>query len=535
MLHAENERPRPGPGQRQGRHPIPFPKSENARTGHKAKPHQHKNDLDSVNHDSPPRQFWIVDVRPSRVYSHLVTGKRSLHAIIAMILAMDYQSALRFVLSFSDYERWPGAGYAERWDLRRMEELLQRIGSPHLGRKTAHIAGSKGKGSTSAMIASALSAAGFRTGFYTSPHLHTIRERLKINGQPITEKEFAAFVSDIRPAVEAQNRGAFGELSTFEILTALAFYYFQKLGAEAQVLETGLGGRLDATNVVPKPEVCVLTSISLDHTAVLGDTIEKIAGEKAGIIKPGVPVISAPQRPGAMEVFRTVARSRGAELTEVGRAVTWEGKGTDTVGQRLIVRGLKDVYDLTIPLLGRHQLENAAAAVAALEILGVNREAIQEGLAKVEWPGRMEILRRAPLLIADGAHNGDSARRLVEALKEYFTFERSLLIIGTSADKNSAAMIEEFAPFFDRVIVTASEHPRAAPPAQLAAEFARHGIKARETRSIPEALNQALTGAGKNDLICATGSLFVVAEVIEHIRGIRGERYPEMKAPPRGN
>lgn len=448
---------------------------------------------------------------------------------------MDYQSALQFVLSFSDYERWPGAGYAERWDLRRMEELLQRLGSPHLGRKTAHIAGSKGKGSTSAMIASGLRAAGLRTGFYTSPHLHTIRERITINGQLITEQEFAAFVSEIRPAVEAQNRGAFGELSTFEILTALAFYCFQKLGTEAQVLETGLGGRLDATNVVPNPDVCVLTSISLDHTAVLGDTIEKIAGEKAGIIKPGVPVISAPQLPEAMEVFRATGRSRSAPLTEVGKAVTWEGKGTDTMGQRLIVRGLKNTYDLTIPLLGRHQLENAAVAVAALEILGVNREAIVEGLAKVEWPGRMEILRRAPLLIADGAHNGDSARRLVEALKEYFTFERSILIIGTSADKDAAALIEEFAPFFDRIIVTASEHPRATPPIQLAAGFSRYGKKAVETNSVPEALDRALAEAGRHDLICATGSLFVVAEVIEHIKGIRGERYPEMKAPHRGN
>lgn len=385
------------------------------------------------------------------------------------------------------------------------------------------------------MIASGLTAAGCHTGFYTSPHLHTIRERIQSNGRLITKEEFAAFVSEIRPAVEAQNRGGFGELSTFEILTALAFYYFQKIGAEAQVLETGLGGRLDATNVVPRPDVCVLTSISLDHMAVLGDTIEKIAGEKAGIIKPGVPVVSAPQSPEAMEVFRAATRSRGAELIEMGRAVTWQARGADTVNQRLIVRGLKDVYDLTIPLLGRHQLENAAAAVAALEVLGVNREAIVEGLAKVQWPGRMEVLRRAPLLVTDGAHNGDSARRLVEALKEYFTFDRSILVIGMSADKNSASMVTEFAPFFDRVIVTASEHPRASSPAHLAAEFARHGIRVRETNSVPEALEQALDGAGAGDLICATGSLFVVAEVIEYIKGIRGERYPETKVPPRGS
>ncbi|MBM3131615.1 MAG: bifunctional folylpolyglutamate synthase/dihydrofolate synthase, partial [Chloroflexi bacterium] len=397
------------------------------------------------------------------------------------------------------------------------------------GRKTAHIAGSKGKGSTSAMIASALSAGGLSTGFYTSPHLHTIRERMKIDDRLITEAEFAAFVSEMQPAIEAQNRGEFGELSTFEILTALAFHYFKKHGAQAQVLETGLGGRLDATNVVPHPDVCVLTSISLDHTAVLGDTIAKIAGEKAGIIKPGSTVVSAPQTADAAEVFRTVASQKGARLITVGSEITWRAKGSNTGEQWLEVKGLRDLYDLTIPLLGEHQLENAATAVGALEVLGASRDAIIAGLAKVNWPGRIEILRRDPILIADGAHNGDSARRLVEALKRYFKFDRSVLVIGTSADKNSGAMIAEFAPFFDEVIVTVSEHPRASKSAALAAEFARHGKKARETKSISEAISQAVAQAGKNDLICATGSLFVVAEVIEHVKGIPGERYPNME------
>ena len=441
---------------------------------------------------------------------------------------MDYRKALDYVLSFADFERWPGAGYAERWDLRRMEELLVRLGSPHLSRRTIHIAGSKGKGSTAAMIASALSAAGFQTGLYTSPHLHTIRERIRVDDQLITEQEFADIVAEIKPNVEATNQGAYGELSTFEILTALAFCHFEKFGADFQVLETGLGGRLDATNVT-LPEVCVLTSISLDHTAVLGGTISEIAGEKAGIIKSGVTVISSPQVPEAEEVIRGVCVKEDARLVSVGKDVTWMGRGSTLGEQSFKVKGLKGEYELTIPLLGEHQLENAATAVAALEAAVIDEKNIISGLANTSWGGRLEILQEEPLLLADGAHNGDSAQRLVDSLKRYFQFERAILIIGTSADKNSGAMISEFAPFFDRVITTTSQHPRATDSGKLAAEFARHGVEAQSVRSVKHAISEALAQAGKSDLICATGSLFLVAEVIEHVKGIDGERYPNME------
>ncbi|MFA4837517.1 MAG: folylpolyglutamate synthase/dihydrofolate synthase family protein, partial [Dehalococcoidia bacterium] len=442
-------------------------------------------------------------------------------------MEMDYQSALDYVLSFSDYERWPGAGYAERWDLRRMEELLRRLGSPHLGRRTVHISGTKGKGSTSAMVASALTAAGFRTGLYTSPHLHTIRERINIDGEIITEAEFAAIVSGMKPAIEAQNKGRYGELSTFEILTALCFSYFQKQSADFQVLEVGLGGRLDATNVVPHRDVSVITSISLDHTAVLGDTVAKIAFEKAGIIKPDTTVVISPQVPQASEVIRAVCARKGARLVAVGEDITWQSGAKNLETQSLSVKGLKGEYALTIPLLGKHQLENAVSAVAALEALGITAEHIVPGLAKTKWPGRLEVLGREPLLIADGAHNGDSAGRLVESIKSYFQFGRAILIMGTSADKNSGAMVAEFAPFFDLVILTMAQHPRATDPNLLAQEFARQGVTALETRNVPQAISEALARSGKRDLICATGSLFLVAEVIEQVKGIPGERYPK--------
>jgi len=439
---------------------------------------------------------------------------------------MNYRSALDYVLSFSDYERHPGAGYAERWDLRRMEELLERLGTPHLRRQTVHIAGSKGKGSTAAMIAAGTEAAGFKTGLYTSPHLHTMRERIKVSDRLITEDEFARTVTQMKPAITEQNEGQYGELSTFEILTTLAFSYFEQKGCDFQVLETGLGGRLDATNVVLHPDVCVLTSISLDHTAVLGNTLAQIAAEKAGIIKPGCTVISSPQSLEAATVIRSVSEEKGARLITVGQEIIWRKTDAALNEQSLKVKGIKREYALRIPLLGEHQLENAAIAVGALEVLGVGSEAIRQGLHKVDWPGRMQILSERPLLIADGAHNGDSAAKLVRSIKEYLTYEKSILILGTSADKNSATIIAELAPFFDVVITTISQHPRAADAKKLAAQFREFGIEAVITETVSQALEKARSRASERDMICATGSLFLVAEVIENVKRIAGERYP---------
>lgn len=436
---------------------------------------------------------------------------------------MDYREALTYILSFADFERWPGAGYAERWDLRRMEELLERMASPHLNRKTIHIAGSKGKGSTAAMIASATNAAGYRTGLYTSPHLHTMRERIRIDGKLITEQEFAGVMSGMVVHIESTSQGQYGELSTFEILTGLAFAHFQKADANFQVLETGLGGKLDATNVVPKPDVCVITSISLDHTAVLGDTVAQIAAEKAGIIKPGVPVVCAPQAPEARKVIEKVCSDNGAALTMIGTDITWKGTGSSASSQSLEVDGL----ELNIPLLGEYQLQNAATAVAALQIAGISDQVIVKGLAATQWSGRIEVLQRQPLFVVDGAHNGDSAAKLVRALKQHFKYERSILIIGTSADKNTKSIVEQFAPCFDMVITTATEHPRANDPVALVAEFGTFGKDAQSTVNVREAVALAQSRAQPHDLICASGSLFLVAEVIENVKGIQGERYPK--------
>jgi dihydrofolate synthase/folylpolyglutamate synthase len=335
-------------------------------------------------------------------------------------------------------------------------------------------------------------------------------------------------VAGLKPEVEVVNQEAtYGELTTFELLTALAFTYFDQKEVVFQVLEVGLGGKFDATNVI-QPEVCAITSISLDHTEVLGDSLTKIAAEKAGIIKPGTTVVLSPQNEEVVPVIAEACRKRGAELIMVGRDVTWRSLGANLKQQSLEVNGVRteygkrSKYKITIPLLGRYQLENAATAVATLEVLirkgfNISRDSIISGLAQVSWPGRLQVLRRRPLLVADGTHNPDAARKLKQSLAEYFSFKQAILVTGASWDKDITGVVSELVSFFDQVIVTQSHHPRAMRPDQLAAVFSGCGVEARSAETVPEALSLAMSMAGNQDLICVTGSLFVVAEAIEWV------------------
>lgn len=435
---------------------------------------------------------------------------------------VDYRTALDYILSFADYERMPRSALV--FDLRRIEMLLARLGNPEKAARSIHVAGTKGKGSTAAMIASILTTAGYRTGLYTSPHLLSLTERIQVDGRPIAEDMFARLVEMMKPEVETVNAlGSFGELTTFELLTALAFAYFKERGVDYQVLETGLGGRLDATNVV-RPQVCVITSISFDHTDVLGDTLAQIATEKAGIIKPKSTVVCSPQSPEAMEVIARVCRELGVRLVRVDSDVTWQQRGSSPGGQSFQLSGITGKYNLSLPLLGEHQLENAATAVAVVEVLAergakVSSESIAAGLAQVHWPGRLQILQREPWVIVDGAHNADSVRRLVKALKQYFAFNRAVLIFGASSDKNIAGMVAELASLPDTVIVTRSRHPRAVAPVKLVSEFAKWEIMPEVAQNAAAAVELALARVKPADLICATGSLFVVAEVMEYMLG----------------
>jgi dihydrofolate synthase/folylpolyglutamate synthase len=441
---------------------------------------------------------------------------------------MDYSQAIDYVLSFVDWERAPAQAFAAaNFDLRRVQSFLARLGNPHLDRQTIHIAGSKGKGSVAAMIASILQAAGYRSGLYTSPHLHSVRERIVADGQPIGEDEFTHLTEAFVPQVAAENEdGRFGQLTTFELLTALAFLYFQERDSQWQVLEVGMGGRLDATNVVDEKAACVITPISLEHTTVLGDTVEEIAVEKAAILRLGTTAVVASQPyPEAAAVIRGRAAELGAPLLDVGETYSVQRLGWDLTGQSFRLAGPGCSRELWLPLLGAHQLENAATAVAAIDALrsggiDVSEESMGEGLSRLSWPGRLEVLRDKPLIVVDGAHNGDSARRLRQALREHFSFDRAILVMGVSGDKTVGAMAEELAPLTHLLIATRSQHPRAAEPESVAAAFAARGVASETCLTLAAALDRARALAEPDDLICVGGSLFVVAEAREQVLGL---------------
>ena len=434
---------------------------------------------------------------------------------------------------------------------------MARLDHPQHRSKTIHVAGTKGKGSTAALCDSALRAAGYHTGFNSSPHLHHFRERIRLDCQPVSESLFANLVDELWPRrledSNAENSGAAnsgtensgaenpGAVTLFEFITGMAYQCFANANVDFQTIEVGLGGRLDATNIVT-PEVAVITSISLDHTAILGDTLAEIAAQKAGIIKPEGVVIVAPQPPEALTTILEVCRKQNAKAVQVGRDVTWESGQTGRdpwSSQRLTVKGRFDEYKLDIPLLGAYQLENAATAIAALEALieqghAIPADAIQKGFAQVSWPGRMEVLSRNPLFVADGAHNPHSVNSLMDSVASNSGYERLILVAGFSRDKSVADMVHRLAQIGTEtgvppiVFATRSRHPRSLPPSVVAAHFANEGIKAVESAAMPDAVEQALEVAAPGDIVLATGSLFIAAEAREVILGIESEVYPDL-------
>lgn len=431
---------------------------------------------------------------------------------------LTYEDALDYIYSFTDYEKKSSYRYApETFDLARVEKLLVSLNNPHQRFQSIHIAGTKGKGSVAAMSESILRAAGYRTGLYTSPHLHTFRERIQVNGRLIPQETVASLTEQLQPLV-SQVEG----LTTFEIITALGFLYFVERGVEFAVLEVGMGGRLDATNVV-NSLVDIITSLSYDHTHILGETLPLIAREKAGIIKSKALVVSAPQVPEAMAVIEEVCREKDAELTVIGRDWTWEVGEANLEGQwfRVTTNELRVTsYELWIPLLGRHQLINATVVVAAIEKLrqrGINisEASVREGLRQVRWPGRLEILGRRPLVVADCAHNADSAGKLKAALEELFTYRHLILIFGASTDKDIEGMMGELFPLAHQVIVTQARHARAMDSCVLHQKALTLRREVIVSDSVDGALSLALETAGPQDLICVTGSIFVVAEARE--------------------
>ncbi len=443
-------------------------------------------------------------------------------------LEKRYQDTLDFLYKFVDFSLQRASNYVPgQYNLDQMWQFVEALGNPQTRYPIIHVAGTKGKGSVAALCASALRQAGYRVGLYTSPHLDDFAERIQVNGENISHADLVALVDQLRPTIQAIPR-----LTTFEIATAMAFVYFAQQKVDVAVIEVGLGGRLDATNVLT-PRVSVITSLSYDHTYVLGNTLAEIASEKAGIIKPGVPVVLSPQVEEARQVVEQIARQRNAPLVQVGLDYGFQPLSHSLDGQTLLVwpkadqervesylasdssQGWEPTY-LTIPLLGAHQVVNAATAYAALQTaretgLSLSEEAIRAGFEQVFWPGRFEVLSQEPPIVIDCAHNRDSALRLRQTLDTYFPGLPVVMVFGASEDKDAAGMFDELMPRVQQVVAVKSFHPRAMDPQILVDLAQQRGKTAHIVLDVADGFEEARRLAGREALVLVTGSIFVVA------------------------
>ena len=414
---------------------------------------------------------------------------------------MNIQEALAYI----DGTLWFGS----RPGLSRTEELLDKLGRPQDRLKFVHIAGTNGKGSCAAMLASIFRAAGYRTGLYTSPYLFRFHERMQINGEPIGDEELAGLVTEIQPLAE----GMADHPTEFELITALALRWFADRNCDIVVLEVGLGGRLDATNVIPAPEAAVLMNIGLDHTAVLGDTLEQIAAEKAGILKPGCEAVAYQQQESVLEVFRQKAREAGAGL-RVADFSQLHSEFDSLEGQSFTYKG--EPYALS--LLGDHQLRNAAVVLETVEVLrrrgwSLPPEAVEHGLYATCWPARFELVSEEPPFIVDGGHNPQCARSVADNLLRYFPRTRRVLLVGVLGDKDYPALFDILNEAADAWVCVTPNSERALPAAELGAYLGRYGKPVTVCPGIPEGVETAREQAGEDGMACAVGSLYMAGAV----------------------
>jgi dihydrofolate synthase/folylpolyglutamate synthase len=430
-----------------------------------------------------------------------------------------YSKALRYLSSLADFERLRIVRYnSTNFDLERMRTLLKRLGNPHDSFKSVHVAGTKGKGSTCAMIAAMLQACGYKVGLYTSPHLTDVRERIQINGEMIPQSEFGRLARLAEPIVERiRPRPTY-----FDVLTAIAFKYFADQEIDIAVIETGLGGRLDSTNVI-KPEVTAITSISKDHMAQLGGTLAKIAEEKAGIFKPGIPAVSVQQDPEADVVLKRIALKNGTTLDVTGQTIEFSYRFESSRMQGphnrvCLTTALSKFEHLAVPLLGEHQAINCGLALSVIDRLksrgfNISDAKAMEGLARTSIPGRMEMLNQTPRVVVDGAHNAASLDAMLRAIGQHIPYDSMVIIFGCCADKDVPGMLERIAAGADKVIFTRVNNIRSSDPNELAACYVeQYGKMAQVAETLDDALAIANRAVTKEDLICISGSFYLVGE-----------------------
>ena len=456
-----------------------------------------------------------------------------------------YQDALDRLMTLPDFERKSRSQDPPDFHLKRMQLLMESCGNPQNAVPAIHVAGSKGKGSTAAMITSILAAAGNTVGLYTSPSLHAARERIRVGLEPIAEDTFADLVDELWPHILGVSEdGNVGKISYFEIMTAMAWAHFANIDANFQVVEVGLGGRLDATNLL-NPLVSVITPIGLDHVAILGNTIPEIAAEKGGIIKPDTPVVIGRQPAAAMTTLTTIAHSRGAPITialdAVGGQQSPTSNGTSPVTHfESSISG--NSYSSAVPLFGNHQLDNASVAIVAIEQLPANSrpsaDAVERGLATVKWPARAEILptdNNSATILVDGAHSPESATVLADVIADLnlsSTSSAVVVIYGGSGGHDFAETAARLATDNTKFIVTQSRHPKSVPSDEVAEALLRDNVNvAQVTANTTEALAAAKKLAEKHDLIVATGSLAIAAEIREIELNIQPDYYPTLRLP----
>ncbi len=444
----------------------------------------------------------------------------------------SFKQAEDFLLQTIDYEKLTQYKYdTTSFDLKRMEEMMLFVGNPHKKRKYAHITGTKGKGSTAIIIASILKELRLKTGLFTSPHLIYLGERMKVDDRMISKKMFVQLINKLKPYIDRTVLKNPTLMPTFfEIVTAIAFLYFEEKNVDITVLEVGMGGRLDSTNII-EPEVTVITPVGYDHMDKLGHTLDKIAYEKSGIIKEGIPIVSSIQEPEALSVITKTSKKRKAPLYLIGKDVKIKDikivKRNGLTGLECEIITWKNRYEnIFLPLIGRHQIENCATAIATIEVLSetgvinTDNETIINAVARVKCPARVEIISNNPFIILDTAHTVTSMKILRESIQEALSYRKLILVIGLSSDKDIEGVLREIASISDSLILTRTGNPREADPEQMAVEVNRFYHKELLViEKIDEALNEARRIAKKDDLICITGSFFLAGKAKKIVSG----------------